>query len=331
VQRGQIHEYLGMTLDYTTKGKVTFKMDDYISRLMAEVPEDMNGTATTPAANYLFQTNPDAKKLNKQTSELYHYLVAKLLYLCKRVRPDIMTAVAFLTTRVSSPDQDDYNKLSRCIKYLRGTKDLHLTLEADEQMTLKWWVDASFAIHRDMRSHTGATVTLGKGSLYSMSTKQKINTKSSTEAELVGVDDALPMVLWARHFLEAQGYEVQDNVVYQDNQSAILLERNGRASSGRRTRHINIRYFFASDRISKGELKVQYCPTMDMVADFFTKPLQGNLFRKFRALILNLPGEDLKLVGSDHRSVLKQVSRTKYRQDDPTPLASQLVSASLLD
>ena len=247
VQRGQIHEYLGMTLDYTTKGKVTFKMDDYISRLMAEVPEDMNGTATTPAANYLFQTNPDAKKLNNQTSELYQHLVAKLLYLCKRVRPDIMTAVAFLTTRVSSPDQDDYNKLSRCIKYLRGTKDLHLTLEADEQMTLKWWVDASFAIHRDMRSHTGATVTLGKGSLYSMSTKQKINTKSSTEAELVGVDDALPMVLWARHFLEAQGYEVQDNVVYQDNQSAILLERNGRASSGRRTRHINIRYFFASD------------------------------------------------------------------------------------
>ena len=70
---------------------------------------------------------------------------------------------------------------------------------------------------------------------------------------------------------------------------------------------------------------------MDMVADFFTKPLQGNLFRKFRALILNLPGEHLKLVGSDHRSVLKQVSRTKYRQDDPTPLASQLVSASLLD
>ena len=126
-----------------------------------------------------------------------------------------------------------------------------------------------------------------------MSSKQRINTKSSTEAELVGVDDALPMALWTRRFLEAQGYHVTDNVMYQDNQSAILLERNGRKSSGRRTRHVDIRYYFATDRIQAGELRVEYCPTEDMLADFFTKPLQGSLFRKFRALILNLSGDDM--------------------------------------
>ena len=182
-----------------------------------------------------------------------------------------------------------------------------------------------------MRSHTGATLTMGKGSVFSMSTKQKINTKSSTEAELVGVDDGMPMVLWTRHFLEAQGYNMSDNVVYQDNQSAILLERNGRASSGRRTRHINIRYFFASDRISNGELRVEYCPTGDMVADFFTKPLQGSLFRKFRDVILNLSDRD------SHRSSVgpqecvgtglvdsNDVARTTCRQNDPTPLASPI-------
>jgi hypothetical protein len=162
-------------------------------------------------------------------------------------------------------------------------------LEANDQGTLEWWIDASFAVHRDMRSHTGATLSLGKGAAYSASTKQKINTKSSTEAELVGVDDGMPMVMWTRNFLQAQGYKVNDNVVYQDNQSAMLLERNGRASSGRRTRHIDIRYFFATDRIAKGHMRVEHCPTEDMVADFFTKPLQGSLFRKFRALILNLP------------------------------------------
>jgi hypothetical protein len=86
-------------------------------------------------------------------------------------------------------------------------------------------------------------MTLGKGAVYSTSTKQKINTKSSTEAELVGVNDAMPLVMWTQNFLEGQGYDVQDNVVYQDNQSAILLENNGRASSGRCTRHINIRFF----------------------------------------------------------------------------------------
>ncbi len=101
--------------------------------------------------------------------------------------------------------------------------------------------------------------------------------------------DGMPMVLWTCHFLKSQGYTVHDNVVYQDNQNAILLERNGRASSGRRTRHIDIRYFFASDRISKGELRVEYCPTEEMIADFFTKSLQGGRFKKLRALILNLP------------------------------------------
>ena len=164
-----------------------------------------------------------------------------------------------------------------------------------------------------------------------MSTKQKINTKSSTEAELVGVHDSMPMVLWTRHFMEAQGYSVTDNVVYQDNQSAILLERNGRASSGRRTRHIDIRYFFASDRIARGELRVEYCPTSDMVADFFTKPLQGGLFRKFRAMILNLPEGDHVLEASDHRSVLEHTTRVNDRRNDPAPLVREVGITSVVD
>jgi hypothetical protein len=85
---------------------------------------------------------------------------------------------------------------------------------------------------------------------------------------------------------------VKDNVVCQDNQSAILLERNGRASSGRRTRHVNIRYFFVTDRVKNGELRIEYCcPTGDMWGDFFTKPLQESAFKRQRAQIMNLPEE----------------------------------------
>jgi hypothetical protein len=131
-------------------------------------------------------------------------------------------------------------------------------------------------------------MSLGKGSVYSASTRQKLNTKSSTEAELVGVDDVMPQVLWTRYFLEAQGYEVRDNKIYQDNQSTMLLAKNGRASSGKRTRHINIRYFFVADRVKSGEVSIDYCPTGEMLGDFFTKPLQGVAFKKFRAKILNL-------------------------------------------
>jgi hypothetical protein len=104
----------------------------------------------------------------------------------------------------------------------------------------------------------------------------------------------MPLVIWTQNFLVAQGFEVHDNVVFQDNHSTILLAKNGKASSGHRTRHIDIRYFFVSDQIARKELQVEYCPTGDMVADFFTKPLQGSLFRKLHKIILNLP-DDIEL------------------------------------
>ena len=129
-------------------------------------------------------------------------------------------------------------------------------------------------------------MSFGHGCPISLSTKQRINTRSSTEAELVGVNDAMAIILWTRSFLRAQGYDVTDNVVYQDNQSAMLLEKNGRRSSGKKTRHIEIRYYFITDNINRGTVRVTHCPTLQMVADFFTKPLQGALFRKFRDMIL---------------------------------------------
>jgi hypothetical protein len=138
-------------------------------------------------------------------------------------------------------------------------------------------------------------MSLGKGAVYSTSTRQKLNTISSTEAEVVGIADVMPMVIWTRYFLEGQGYKVTDNIVYQDNKSTMLLAKNGKASSGKRTKHINIRYFFVADRIKSNELTVEYCPTGDMTGDFFTKPLQGVQFIKFRKEILNLEHDDLSM------------------------------------
>ena len=124
------------------------------------------------------------------------------------------------------------------------------------------------------------------------------------EAELVAVDDCMSLILWTHYFLEAQGYGVDDTIIYQDNKSAILLEQNGLASSTRRTRHLNIRYFFVSDRIKKNEVHVQYCPSHNMLAEYFTKPLQGATFRKFRDAIMNCNFARSDEHPSDHRSVL---------------------------
>jgi hypothetical protein len=105
--------------------------------------------------------------------------------------------------------------------------------------------------------------------------------------------------------MEAQGYHVNDNILLQDNKSAILLEKNGKASSSKRTKHIKIRYFFIADRVSKGDLSIAWCPTEEMVGDYMTKPLQGAKFRKFRDTIMGVTRK-FGVPGNrpHHRSVL---------------------------
>ena len=172
------------------------------------------------------------------------------------------------------------------MRFINGTADDKLILRADSLHILKWFVDASFAVHPDFRSHTGIGLTLGKGCPTTKSGKQKLNTRSSTESELVGADDASQMMLWTKFFMEAQGYPIEENILYQDNKSTILLLENGKRSSSKRTRAINIRFFFLTDQIEKGNLKVQYCPTKEMWADYMTKPLQGSLGTGLRKKIM---------------------------------------------
>jgi hypothetical protein len=129
-------------------------------------------------------------------ADKFHILVAKLLFLRKRGHPDIEITIAFLCTRVKKSNFEDYKKLGRAIQYLRGSIDIVLTLESNNTHIIKWWVDASFACHNDEKSHTGGIMTLSKWAMYATSTQQKLNTLSSTEAELVAVDDVMPQILF---------------------------------------------------------------------------------------------------------------------------------------
>ena len=283
--RGSTHDYLGMTLKFLGGEKVVVSMTDYIERLVDEFPVKITNTAPTPAAEDLFAEGKGAK-LDPERAKTLHTWAAKALFACKRARPDIHVATTLLCTRVRSPNESDWKKLIRLMEYLNGTRKDVLTLRIDDLTVLKWYVDASFAVHPDFKSHTGACASYGTGAPMSMSRKQKLNTRSSTEAELVGVDDAINLILWTKLFLAEQGYKTMDTVLYQDNKSAILLEKNGKKSSSKRTRAINIRYFFVTDQVEKGNLRVEYCPTGEMVADFMTKPLQGQQFERLKALIM---------------------------------------------
>jgi hypothetical protein len=250
----------------------------------------------------------DSTPLSQERAEHFHSIVAKLLYICKRCRLDIQNAVAFLTTRVSKPDEDDWRKLKRVLQYLRGTLDDKLILGCVDIGKMKSFVDASFAVHMDMKSHTGGGISWGIGILLSMCQKQK----------------------------EKQGYEIEENLLYQDNQSAMKIEENGASSCGKRSRHIDMRYFFIKDRLETENIDVVYCPTEYMVADFFTKPLQGKLFKYLKSIIMGheplssltsrFPSTNQERVGQTKKSVhfgipgqeaeeLKDKEKTQCRDD----------------
>ena len=192
----------------------------------------------------------------------------------------------YLTTRVSNPTEDDWRKLTRALTFLKHTKDDLRVIGCDNLESVYTWIDAAYAVHPNMRSQTGGTISMGWGSIHSKSSKQKLNTKSSTESELVGMSDYLPYNIWWVNFLNEQGYAIKNNTIFQDNQSAIRMERNGRNSCTGNSRHIDFRYFFVKDRVDKGEVKIEYCNTEIMLADYYTKPLQGQLFHKFRDVIM---------------------------------------------
>ena len=135
-----VHGYLGITIDFRDTGKVNITIFDYVDEMISELPTKMIGESATPASNYLFEVRDNDDEdhlLTPELSEEFHHLVAKILFLSKRARPDLQTTVAFLTTRVKSPTNDDQKKLSKLMKYLQDIQYLPLILEDDDSGVLK--------------------------------------------------------------------------------------------------------------------------------------------------------------------------------------------------
>ena len=287
VNYGPIVNYLGMTFDYSAKrGAVKVTMEGFIDEFIKDMDGKIDGVSRTPASRNLFEIG-NSKLLDKDQKEFFHSTVARLLYLAKRVRPDLLLAISYLAKRVQQPNETDYIKLCKLIKYLRSTKQLGIVLDGNKQIMILAYIDASHAIHDDCKSHTGVVISMGKGPIYIKSTSQKINTRSSTESELVALSDSITQVIWARNFLLQQGYKIQPGKVYQDNKSTMALVKNGKSNS-ERTKHIAARFYFVKDRVEAGDIQIEYMSTENMIADIMTKPLNGAAFERMRNLLLNI-------------------------------------------
>ena len=170
-------------------------------------------------------------------------------------------------------------ELARVLQYLGATKDEKLLIGCTHPYQAHASIDRSIAVHPTGRSHTGVTVALGRGVLYSKSTARKINTTSCCEAELITLVKGLQQSVFLAYFLAGQGNQQLPVIVSQDNESTIKLIENGRSNS-ERTRHIEIVIYISEPRTDV------YCPTGEMMADYFTKPLQSTLFNYLREKIM---------------------------------------------
>ncbi len=130
----------------------------------------------TPANDYLLKVCEDGRKLNEELAEAFHHTVYQLLFTANRARHDIQTAVSFLTTRVKAPDEDDWGKLERVLKYLNGTKYMKLILGTEMKLNIHWYIDGLHQVHEDFRGQIGSLMTMGKGAAISSSNVMKCNT-----------------------------------------------------------------------------------------------------------------------------------------------------------
>jgi hypothetical protein len=169
--RGLVHKYLGMTLDYSVKEEVSIGMMEYVKKMIESFREDVTEPAKTPAAPHLFTIRDDAPPLHEQKAQKCHHTVAKGIFLCKRVRLDLQTMIAYLSTRVKNQEEDNWKKLMRMMRYLNKTNYMVRIMKADNSNMIKWYIDAAHRVHAELKGHTGGALTLGKGAITTKSSK----------------------------------------------------------------------------------------------------------------------------------------------------------------
>ena len=282
IESGDRLTYLGMVLDIKANGEIKMRMDGYVDGVLASFPEyESIRKSTTPATINLFKPG-NGELLCERDKKRFHTTTARLLYLSKRTRPDIQLPVLYLCTRVKHPTTDDDCKLFKILGYLKMTRNKARTISPKGDLSrIVAYVDASFASHPDGKGHTGLVIKWGAVTLGTISRKQKIATKSSTEAELVGLTDVLSEVERTNDYMQEQGMNLDVPIVYQDNMSTITLVTNER-SGNIRTRHLSARRAIAYESCSVlRTVSIRYIRTAEMLADVLTKPLGGRLFHKF--------------------------------------------------
>lgn len=286
IHHGLEHQYLGINL-LIRENLIELNMKNDIKKIANDLK--INNPSKIPGNNEFFR-NSNSDFLNDENRNIFHTNTAKLLYIARMCRPDILGYVSYLSSRVNNPTLNDMFKLKKLIAYLLYTIDTVYCIadnifNKQNSIDINCYIDSSHGIHEDLRGQTGIVIKLGESTIFSRSAKQKVNTKSSTETELHGVAEEISQALWTKYILESLNFKVNNINLYLDNKSTIVMLLTGK-SIGRNTRHINMRTFFVKQFLDDNTIKIIYMPTNLLFVDLLTKPIQGNKLIEFTNKIL---------------------------------------------
>jgi hypothetical protein len=281
--------YLGMNIKMNGPGKFYLSQPGYIKEILNEF-DDIKRVRPTPCSEDLFKR--PRSELEGEEVDMTTYLskLMKLMFLGTRTRPDILLSLSVLSSRARSPNIHDMNRLDHVIGYLRGTPKLGIVIDVKDVM-LHTYFDASWACHSDLKGHSGMVICMGHNGFPIMcrSKKQKVVSRSSTEAELIAMFDGMDLLLYCRRLMDFLGCippVCEPMKIYQDNTSAMTLSYLGRTTSGSNSKFMDLKFFWIKDYLDTKIFKLEYLPTDAMIADFFASPRAGSPYRIMRELIM---------------------------------------------
>jgi hypothetical protein len=254
-------------------------------KLEEKHPVKRGGRACYPASENLFNEREDEsgdESIEDGVSRTeYMGLVMTLMYIARLTRPDVLMATTYLATRSHCATPTDWRYYMKIAKYLQETPDLGLVLHC-ASLQVNIWADASYAVHHDGKGHTGYIIYLGDS--HARSGKQKLQSTSSTDAEVIAAVEAMQTAMWLREILrELRIVPLDHMMLYQDNSACL-----GEDSKCKRSKHILTKIVYIKDMVTTGAIVSQHIKTDVMTADVLAKSLVGDTLKKFRQDMMGL-------------------------------------------
>jgi hypothetical protein len=241
----------------------------------------------SPGTKDTFVVDECLKKLAESKRKDFHSRTAKLLYLAKRARPDILTVTIFLCTRIQEATVEDQKKLMRVLGYLSGTQEVTLILRATKRPVVTAYVDAVYAIHNESKSHSGVIIYVGHTMAYVSSRKQKCISKSPTEAELIALTDNVGLVELFKEFVEFLTMQkIETPIIHEDCNAVVSLVTLGGGVT--RTKHLRARMHLGKEMVDEKCLKVVYKKGDEMLVDGFSKPYDPAKHKPFDVELMGI-------------------------------------------